>query len=97
MKTQKISLAAIIDTVATHDLKSELLIPYRAGTALSLDASAVERIGTPGLQLLRSAANSFEGAGFAFTITAPSHAFLSALKDAALDGANTVRTDAGTL
>lgn len=84
LHTTTLVLPAIFDAVAAVTLKSNLLQHYYTGRALVLDASAVARIGRSELTLLWSAAETFEKAGIDLFIDAPSPAFVSALKDAAV-------------
>jgi len=71
--------------MAAQDMKDAFLSVCNAGRNLQLDASAVERIGTPGLQVLWSLSTTFEKSGLDLSIDRPSPAFLDALGDATLD------------
>ncbi len=95
MGSAHLRLPTVVDTAVAQSLKSEMLLPFYAGEGLSVDASEVERISTPGLQLLWSAAASFRASGLDLSIQCPSQAFLAALSDAALDLSNTFQSDTG--
>lgn len=76
------TLPAICDRAAARALHPDLRDAI-GPTKVSVDASAVERIGQAMLQLLASAAASESG----ITLNAPSDAFLAALRLAGLEGA----------
>ena len=71
-------LAQTLDLGAAAPLWSE--VSAARGQALELDASAVERIGWPCLQVLLAARAQWERDGLAFAIRNPSPAFADGLR-----------------
>ena len=71
-------LPAILDLGAATPLWTNLVATR--GAALTLDASRVERLGAPCLQVLMAAAVSWRADGKGFTIADPSPAFLNSLR-----------------
>ena len=69
------SLPAVLDLGQAPALRSELLA--RRGSALTLDASAVDRLGGLCLQVLLAARRTWEGDGHALAIASASEAFLN--------------------
>ncbi len=70
-------LPAILDTAAAPALRDALAERLAAGEPLSLDGSAVERIGQACLQVLIAAQAT--GAGFAITDASPALSDMTAL------------------
>jgi chemotaxis protein CheX len=66
-------LAATLDLNEASALRDKLL--SMRGSAVSIDASAVERVGTLGAQVLMSAAKTWDQDKLAFTFTKVSDAF----------------------
>ncbi|WP_168222984.1 STAS domain-containing protein [Oceanicola sp. D3] len=64
----RLPLPARLDLPAAAPLRDELL--GHAGKPLVLDASACESLGTPGLQVLLSAAKSWREAGVSLSVDA---------------------------
>jgi anti-anti-sigma regulatory factor len=84
----------MFDIAACAPLHTMLLERLAAGDSLALDASAVERVSTAGVQLLLSAAQSFISEGRAFQLNAPSQPLLQAVEDLGLQLAfSTLFTD----
>jgi chemotaxis protein CheX len=74
-------LPAVLDTVAAPPLLAE--VRALRGAPLSVDASAVERLGGLCLQVLLAAEAQWQSDGAAFAVVEPSDAFLDALRLAA--------------
>jgi anti-anti-sigma regulatory factor len=72
------ALPAAINTANVVELRNALA--ERRGAPLGIDASAVERIGGLGLQLLLSASRTWSGDGQVFSILNPSQAFTEMLR-----------------
>ncbi|WP_160011531.1 STAS domain-containing protein [Rhizobium sp. 18055] len=68
-----LNLAATLDLNEASALRDKLL--SMRGNAVSIDASAVERVGTLGAQVLMSAAKTWNQDKLAFTFTKVSDAF----------------------
>lgn len=79
-------LPAILDPVAAAPLADGLRAALGAGSGLTIDASAVERLSTPAVQVLLAAARSCEQADRPFRIRRPTDAFAAALTDLGLAG-----------
>jgi chemotaxis protein CheX len=73
MSTEPLSLAASLDVTAAGPLVQALLA--RRGQPVSLDASAVRRVGGQCLQVLLSAEATWAADGQAFAIVDPSPEF----------------------
>jgi anti-anti-sigma regulatory factor len=95
MSAEQIKLSPVIDLTTAQVLKNDLILPYHDGRAIDLDASEVERIGTPGLQLIWSAMASFSTSGIGLKILNPSSAFLDAFEDAGLDFSSRFQIETG--
>lgn len=72
-----------IDNAET--VSNELVRLLQAGTVSTLDASKVEILTTPGIQLLVSLAQTLTQRGEALTVLHPSAAFAEAFKAAGLE------------
>jgi chemotaxis protein CheX len=68
-----LNLAATLDLNEASALRDKLL--SLRGSAVSIDASAVERVGTLGAQVLMAAAKTWDQDKLAFTFTKVSDAF----------------------
>jgi chemotaxis protein CheX len=68
-----LNLAATLDLNEASALRDKLL--SMRGSAVSIDASAVERVGTLGAQVLMAAAKTWNQDKLAFTFTKVSDAF----------------------
>jgi chemotaxis protein CheX len=68
-----LNLAATLDLNEASALRDKLLA--MRGNVVSIDASAVERVGTLGAQVLMSAAKTWDQDKLAFTFTKVSDAF----------------------
>ncbi len=71
------TLPAVLDLNAAGPLASQLLA--RRGSPLTVDGSAVERMGAQCLQVLLAARKTWELDGQAFELMAPSNAMTTAL------------------
>jgi anti-anti-sigma regulatory factor len=69
----------VIDAAAASDLTPAVRTAAAAGD-LRVDASAVDRIATPGIQLLLAAARAVRTQGGRFTLANPSPAAVAALR-----------------
>jgi len=58
-----LTLPAVLDLTSAASLKAELLAALARGDGLEIDGSEVQRITTPCLQVLASAARAFAQAG----------------------------------
>lgn len=72
-------LPPVIDAATASDLTPAVRDAAAAGD-LRVDASAVDRIATPGIQLLLAAARAVRADGHAFTLVNPSPAAAAALR-----------------
>lgn len=73
---ERIVLPAVADLTESGPLKEKLLQALTAGTSVTVDASAVQRLSSPCLQVLVAGKQSFAKAGGALmAITDPSEAF----------------------
>jgi anti-anti-sigma regulatory factor len=75
-----LKLPPVLDLTCAETFRAELCEALALGGGLVLDAAAVERIGTPGLQLVLAAARAAPN----LTIEAPSDAFRDAVADLGL-------------
>ncbi len=76
-----LKLYANADVNQVAELKETLIINFQSGKKITLDASAVETISTPALQLLLIAQQTAKKNNFSFSIKTPSKRFLSVIKD----------------
>lgn len=82
--------ASVLGLVASMDLRAAepLLHSFHEilakGGKVVIDAGAVERLSTPCIQILLSAAQQMEQNGIPFVLKAPSDAFVSAFDDLGL-------------
>jgi chemotaxis protein CheX len=84
MDKVEIKLPAQLDMTALPAVKEELVAAASSASALSIDGSGVERIGTPAVQLLLAAAKAFADDGRRFALKDPSETLSSALDDLGL-------------
>ncbi|MBC7580021.1 MAG: STAS domain-containing protein [Tardiphaga sp.] len=78
-------LAAVIDLTHANDLRHSM-VALLADRSLLLDASAVQRMSTPGVQILLAAGRAADLANCPFQIIDASEVFLTALSDLGLQG-----------
>jgi len=78
-------LPAVIDIAGAAELRQTLLTRIDVGALSSIDAAAVERITTPGVQLLIAAARSCERLGQPFHLSHASEAVTAAFADLGLE------------
>ena len=76
-------LPAILDITRAQDLHATMIARVKGG-AVVVDASAVERVSTPCIQVLLAAARSAEQVGTSFRISNASEALVAALADLGL-------------
>jgi anti-anti-sigma regulatory factor len=81
----RVRLPALADTNLAVELRGALLDLAAAGRSASIDATSVERIGTPCVQVLVAAARSFAAEGRSLTLVAPAPALEAALIDLGLE------------
>jgi anti-anti-sigma regulatory factor len=84
MEKVEIKLPAQLEMAALPAIKEELAAAATSAATLLIDGSAVERVGTPAIQLLLAAAKAFSGEGRRFALEAPSQTLSSALDDLGL-------------
>lgn len=73
----RLSLPAVVDLLQAGAIKAQLERALANGGGVTVDASAVQRISSPCLQVLVAGANAFAKAGGpSMTIASPSPAFL---------------------
>ncbi|HEX2593832.1 MAG TPA: STAS domain-containing protein [Rhizomicrobium sp.] len=77
---ETMQLASILDLTAAAGVKHELAAMLARSNSILLDASAVQRITTPVLQVLVSAAHSAKAAGGEIRISDPSSAFTDTIR-----------------
>ncbi len=80
----RLSLNGNLDLASAEGLKDEFLSGLGAGEALTIDASAVERISTAAIQTLIAGAAALKSAGVGFNLSSPSEAFVKAFQDLGL-------------
>jgi chemotaxis protein CheX len=81
--TDAFALPAILDITKAQELRGHM-VDRLNGSAVLLDASAVDRVSTPCIQVLLAAAQSAELAGTSFRIANASAALWAALADLGL-------------
>jgi anti-anti-sigma regulatory factor len=77
------ALPAILDITKAQELRGHMVDRLNVGP-LVVDASAVDRVSTPCIQVLLAAARSADGAGTSFRIADASEALRAALVDLGL-------------
>ncbi|MBL4908100.1 MAG: STAS domain-containing protein [Sneathiella sp.] len=77
----KFTLPTILSLSAAEELREKFLERLVVGSDLKVDASEVNAITTPCLQVIISAGNSFEESGFRLSIENPSHPVIDAFND----------------
>lgn len=82
--TTQLSLVASMDLRAAEPLLHSFHEIMVQGGKVVVDASAVDRLSTPCVQILLSAAQHMEQHGIPFVIKSPSDAFVSAFDDLGL-------------
>ncbi|MEL3889991.1 STAS domain-containing protein [Ferrovibrio sp. MS7] len=80
----QLKLAATMDLRAAEPLLQTMQEAISAGGKLVVDASAVDRLSTPCVQVLIAALQQLEQNQAAFVIKSPSDAFVSAFDDLGL-------------
>lgn len=74
--SEQVILPAVADLMQAGPLKEQLLQSLNAGTSVTIDASCVQRLSSPCLQVLVAGKQSFAKAGGASLVIAnPSDAF----------------------
>lgn len=79
------TLPAVLDLGAAAELK-ERLLAFAGVSRLSIDCSAVERVGTPAIQVLLAASRSAAAEGRSVELNAASPVLREALTDLGLIG-----------
>ena len=77
----RIALPPVLDAAAASILLAQLRAATDPPSRLVLDASHVDEIGTPAIQVIEAAARHLERAGFALGFALPSDAFCAAYAD----------------
>ena len=73
---EQVTLPAVADLTYAGPLKEQLMQSFTAGTSVTIDASSVQRLSSPCLQVLVAGKQSFAKAGGAsLVISKPSVAF----------------------
>lgn len=78
---EKFILPDVLSLGAAELLRENFVQRLVVGSDLTIDASQVDAITTPCMQVIISAGNSFEEAGCQVTIEDPSPAFIQAFSD----------------
>ncbi len=86
MTSTPIQLPAQFDLSVLSQLKDELASAFAARDGVILNATAVERVGTPAIQLLLAAGKEFSADEQPFSLRAPSPALIAAFDDLGLGG-----------
>jgi chemotaxis protein CheX len=81
-----VPLPPILDQRTCEPVRDAILAGLSAGAPIALDGSAVERVGTIGIQFLLSAAKSAEQTGADFAIAGPSPALRQTISALGLEG-----------
>lgn len=76
-----VSLPAIFNGPAAQGMRDVLLEVAGSSAHIVVDGSAVERVGTPALQVLIAASRTAAANGGTFSLTGPSEALRAALED----------------
>jgi len=92
---ETIILPIVFEGDVAVGVRDELAPALARGAAVRLDASRVAQISTPAVQLLLSAARSFDAAGVALTYADPSDALIDAFSDLGLFAHLSARIDFG--
>lgn len=80
----ELMLPASVDLSSVHEVCSRIIAACTESDSLVLVASEVERIGTPGVQLLLAAAREISDRGGALLLKGPSEAVCTAFEDLGL-------------
>ena len=80
-----VALPDIFDLHAAESLHPALCARLASGGPVVVDAAAVARVGTPGVQLLITAQRAAQARGVAFAVRAPSAVFAAAVRDLGAD------------
>jgi len=79
-----LTLAPILDFGTAKSLRAYLLGLLPLGKSIALDASQVERMSTPCVQVILAAAKSFEEKNIDFSLSKPTQTFVNAFDDLGL-------------
>jgi anti-anti-sigma regulatory factor len=79
--SQKMVLPSVLDLPAAHGLRDSLLDAAASARAVVADGAAVERTGTPAVQVLLAASRTIAANGGKFVLSRPSSVLRSALDD----------------
>jgi len=80
----QLTLAATMDIRAAEPLLHSVQEVLASGSKVTVDASAVDRLSTPCVQVLISGIQQMEQSSIPFVIKSPSDAFVSAFDDLGL-------------
>ena len=79
-----VPLSPVLDITASEPLRDSLLEASASGRKVVIDASAVERLSTPCIQVILAAGRSFKEQGLEYSLFSPSETFVSAFDDLGL-------------
>ena len=77
----RVALAPVIDLIAAENLKDALLDATSGSAGVVIEGNTVERIDTPGLQILLAAAAVLDADNRGFSLVEPSSALTEAMTD----------------
>ncbi len=83
-RISRIDLGSVLDIRAAEPLKNVLRKAISKGKPLTLDVGSVERMSTPCIQVLISAATVMKEAEAVFTIASPSDTFIESFNELGL-------------
>lgn len=83
-ETGRLSLPAVSDGVAAGGLRESLAMLASRGGSVEVEGSAVERIGTPSLQILVAARRSMMARGLSLAVIRRSPVLCKAIEDLGL-------------
>lgn len=83
---RRLKLPSVLDMLAAEGLREALKETLVLGGPLAIDASQVDRMSTPCIQVLVAGGRAMADAGVAFTIEQPSEAFMNGFYDLGLAG-----------
>jgi anti-anti-sigma regulatory factor len=81
---RRLKLPAVLDLLAAEGLREALKETVVLGGRLELDASQVERMSTPCIQVMLAGARAMADGGVAFSLDQPSDAFMNGFYDLGL-------------
>lgn len=81
---RRLGLPAVLDLLAAESLREVIRESLVLGGRLDIDASQVERMSTPCIQVLMAAGRALKEGGITFSIDRPSDAFINGFYDLGL-------------